>query len=374
MPDSIDYMERYACQVRLKEFGADAQQRLQQSKVLVIGAGGLGCPALLYLAAAGIGTIGIVDDDVVQLSNLHRQVLYTQEDVGKSKAETAAKKLKQQNPGVTVIAHKLRITNKEALSIISNYDLVMDGSDNFATRFMINDACVLLNKPLIFGAVAQTEGQVGIFNHSNEGEPANYRDLFPHLLPDDAAASCREQGILGVVPGVIGLMMATEAIKLISGKGKTLSNKILSYNCFTNQFYQFEISSKESSKQFTPQTAEAFLQTDYLQQSANREWTEIDGEQVNEILSHPKSILVDVRSENELPVIQHIQCIRIPVESLASQQELFQQASEIIVVCAAGVRSRIGAGTLYKLFGNSKQIYSLKGGIQQWKENLNIFS
>ena len=168
--------------------------------------------------------------------------------------------------------------------------------------------------------------------------------------------------------------MATEAIKLISGKGKTLSNKILSYNCFTNQFYQFEISSKESSKQFTPQTAEAFLQTDYLQQSANREWTEIDGEQVNEILSHPKSILVDVRSENELPVIQHIQCIRIPVESLASQQELFQQASEIIVVCAAGVRSRIGAGTLYKLFGNSKQIYSLKGGIQQWKENLNIFS
>ena len=162
MSTQSEYMERYACQIQLKDFGEASQLLLHNAKVLVIGAGGLGCPALMYLAGAGVGAIGIADNDTVHVSNLHRQILFSTDDAGNNKAETAARKLHQLNPDIIINAYPIRVTNQEALSLIAAYDIVLDGSDNFATRFMINDACVLLNKPLIFGAVAQTEGQVGV--------------------------------------------------------------------------------------------------------------------------------------------------------------------------------------------------------------------
>ncbi len=193
MNDNNQY-ERYDRQILLKEFGIASQEKLMQAKVLVIGAGGLGCPALQYLVAAGVGTIGIVDDDVVALNNLHRQVLYNVNDIGLSKAETAVQKLKVLNDEISIRVYNKRLTNKNALSIIKDYDTVVDGTDNFSSRYMINDACVLLNKSLIYGAISKFEGQVAVFNVKDEvnKRAINYRDLFPVPPKEHAILNCAE--------------------------------------------------------------------------------------------------------------------------------------------------------------------------------------
>src|SRR6266496_5267611 len=200
--------ERYQRQILLKEFGEAGQQKLQQAKVLVIGAGGLGCPALQYLAAAGVGTIGIVDNDVVTLTNLHRQILYSTDDIGYPKTERATFKLHQLNSDITITPYNFRLTNKNALNIISDYETIIDGTDNFSTRYMINDACVLMNKPLVYGAISQFEGQVAIFNfrRNENDETVNYRDLFPNPPKEDEILNCEEAGVLGVLPGIVGTM------------------------------------------------------------------------------------------------------------------------------------------------------------------------
>ena len=215
---------RYQRQIQLKEIGQLGQDKISNAKVLVIGAGGLGCPALQYLTAAGVGTIGIVDFDVVEMSNLQRQILYTVDDIGQSKAITAARKLNALNPEVKIEVYNVQITNKNALEIIENYNLIIDGSDNFATRYLINDACMLLDKPLIYGAVLRFEGQIGVFNWTDEttNNKTNYRDLFPKPPDLDSAISCNDVGVLGVIPGIIGTMQATEALKNYYGYWKTI--------------------------------------------------------------------------------------------------------------------------------------------------------
>jgi molybdopterin/thiamine biosynthesis adenylyltransferase len=219
--NSKEKYERYERQILLKEFGVAAQEKLLHAKVLVVGAGGLGCPVLQYLAAAGVGTIGIVDDDVVALNNLHRQVLYNMNDIGLSKAEIAAEKLKALNNEINVVAYNKRFTNKNALEIINAFDVVVDGTDNFSSRYIINDACVLLNKPLIYGAISKFEGQVAVFNVKDEvnKRAINYRDLFPVPPKDDEVLNCADAGVLSVLPGIIGTMQANETIKLIIGIG-----------------------------------------------------------------------------------------------------------------------------------------------------------
>ncbi|MBD0294073.1 MAG: HesA/MoeB/ThiF family protein, partial [Flavisolibacter sp.] len=216
---SNEHNERYQRQVILQEFGEAGQQKLLQAKVLVIGAGGLGCPVLQYLAAAGVGVVGIADDDIVSLTNLHRQVLYSMSDIGKSKVERAAAILRQLNPDIEIIPYHLRLTNKNALDIITAYDIVVDATDNFPTRYLLNDACVLLSKPLIYGAVSKFEGQVAVFNGvGSSGEKSvNYRDLFPVPPQEDEVPNCAEAGVLGVLPGIIGSLQAGEVIKLITG-------------------------------------------------------------------------------------------------------------------------------------------------------------
>ena len=190
---------RYQRQVSLKEFGKSGQQKLLNTKVFIAGAGGLGCPALLYLAAAGIGTIGFADDDVVSLSNLHRQVLFSMDDIGKPKVQVAEKKLKQLNPGITIIPYPVKLTSRNALNIIKEYDVIIDGTDNFAAKYLLNDACVLLDKPLIYGSVSKFEGQVAILNVRDEKNiKCNYRDMFPQP-PVDEIPNCSEDGVLGVV-------------------------------------------------------------------------------------------------------------------------------------------------------------------------------
>ncbi len=218
---------RYQRHLTLSGFGMQAQQKLKHARVLVIGAGGLGCPALQYLAAAGTGTLGIVDDDRVSLSNLQRQILYAEADIGTLKAVTAAARLSAMNPAIACQPYAMRLTAANALDLIRAHDLVVDGSDNFATRYLVNDACVLAGKPLIYGAIQTFQGQASVFNY--QGGPT-YRCLFPDPPDPMDAPNCAEIGVLGVLPGMIGTIQATEAIKVLTGIGEPLSGVLLIFD------------------------------------------------------------------------------------------------------------------------------------------------
>jgi molybdopterin/thiamine biosynthesis adenylyltransferase/rhodanese-related sulfurtransferase len=361
--------ERYQRQLILKGFGAEAQQKLLSASVLVIGAGGLGCPVLQYLVAAGVGTIGIVDDDVVSLSNLHRQVLYNVQMIGRPKVDCAVEVLQQLNPQTRFTVYNERLTNKNAVSILSAFDIVVDGSDNFATRYLVNDACVLLNKPLVYGAISQYEGQVAVFNvQQNNERSANYRDLFPHPPKEGEVLNCAEAGVLGVLPGIIGSMMANETIKLITGAGRLLANKLFTYNTLNNQTYEFELSKRIETASLIPATIEALQETDYdwLCSTATLV-NEIDATAFNEIIADGKAAIVDVREKDELPVITDFSHMQIPLNSLL-QHTAWLTEDTIVIFCLSGKRSAAAAKQLNELFGTSKKIYSLKGGIQQWMQ------
>ncbi len=235
---SGDEYERYSRHLILPEFGIKGQVKLKNSKALVIGAGGLGAPILQYLAAAGVGTIGIVDFDIIDLTNLQRQVLFGIDSVGKSKVRTALSRLQNLNPSIDFIPHEEMLSSANARQIIHQYDLVIDGSDNFPTRYLVNDACVLEGKPLIYGSIFRFEGQVSVFNH-NDGP--NYRDLFPTPPPPDMVPNCAEGGVLGVLPGIIGSLQANEAIKTLTGIGENLSGKLLIVDAATMEFRKLTI-------------------------------------------------------------------------------------------------------------------------------------
>ncbi len=257
--------DRYQRQVILKGFGENAQKKLFNAKVLVIGAGGMGCPALLCLVAASTGTVGIIDDDVILLSNLHRQILYKSADVGHPKAETAARHLKELNPDINIAFYSERLTRHNVLELLNRYDVIVDGSDNFATRYRVNDACVLLNKSLVFGAVSQYEGHLAVFSGKKDKNtiPVNYSDLFPDPPGDNEVFNCAEAGVPGVLTGIIGNMMANETIKLITGTGESLCNKLLTCNALNNQFYEVSINPLPVTALLIPGNEETFRQTDY---------------------------------------------------------------------------------------------------------------
>ncbi len=355
--------DRYQRQLILKGFGAEAQQKLLSASVLVIGAGGLGCPVLQYLVAAGVGTIGIVDDDVVSLSNLHRQVLYNVQMIGRPKVDCAVEVLQQLNPQTRFTVYNERLTAKNAATILSAFDVIVDGSDNFATRYLVNDACVLLNKPLVYGAISQYEGQVAVFNIE---QSVNYRDLFPHPPKEGEVLNCAEAGVLGVLPGIIGSIMANETIKLITGTGVLLVNKLFTYNTLNNQTYELELSKRAATLSLIPATIEALQQTDY-------EWlcgtatliNEIDETTFNELIAEGKAAIVDVREKDEQPVITEFSHMQIPLTSLQKHTAWLTEDT-IVVFCLSGKRSAAAAKQLEEFFGTSKKIYSLKGGIQQW--------
>lgn len=359
---------RYQRQTTLKEFGEAGQEKLSISKVLVVGAGGLGCPALQYLAGAGIGTLGLVDHDIVSLSNLHRQVLYSTDDVGFSKALRAATILRALNPEIDIIAYNEQLNPRNAINIISKFDIVLDGTDNFASRYMINDACVLAYKPLIYGAISRFEGQIAIFNcDAKSGIPeANYRDLFPNPPAEDEILNCAEGGVIGVLPGIIGTMMANEAIKLITGIGTTLSNRLLTYNSSTNQVYEMEIESKKETRSLIPENIPAFQATDYELLCSAQTANQIDITSFEQLILDPSVLFIDVREMNETPIVEEFNHLRLPLSGLKATLE--QISAEIVVLfCQSGKRSLSAARIISKHYGNSKKIYSLKDGIVAWK-------
>lgn len=224
---SKEEFKRYQKQIMLDDIGINGQIKLKQSKVAVIGAGGLGCPVLQYLTAVGVGTIGVIDFDTVEVSNLHRQVLYSAADVGKPKAEIAIQKLSQQNPFIQHVSHQTLLNEENAETILSNYDLIIDGCDNFATRYIVNDACVTLNKPLVYGSILDYDGQMAVFNYKGS---KNLRHIFPDQPNPEDVPSCSENGVLGTVTGIVGSMLAQEAINTILDR-PSLLNTLLIFNC-----------------------------------------------------------------------------------------------------------------------------------------------
>ncbi|HEY2720771.1 MAG TPA: HesA/MoeB/ThiF family protein [Chitinophagaceae bacterium] len=369
MNNNISY-ERYGRQMILRHFGQAGQEKLSQAKILVIGAGGLSCPALQYLAAAGIGKIGIVDDDIVALSNLHRQTLYNVNDIGSSKAERAADALRKMNPEIVTISYNERLTNQNALVILDEYDIIIDGTDNFSSRYMINDACVLLNKPFVYGAVSQFQGQLAIFNYkkTKSDKSVNYRDLFPGPLKENEVLNCAEAGVLGVLPGIIGTMQANETIKLITGIGTPLINRLLTYNALNNHVYELELNTRQETRSLIPEDENAFLQMDY-------DWLcgtgdvpyEIDFSLFNEMLTSGNIDVIDVRELNETPAINEFISLRIPFNQLHENMSLVK-SDTIVMICQSGKKSLQAAKELKTIFGTSKEIFSLRGGIIQWKQ------
>lgn len=360
--------ERYQKQMLLKELGVEGQQLLSRASVLVIGAGGLGCPALQYLAAAGIGRIGIVDFDVVEISNLHRQILYTPEDVGAPKAEVAARRVKALNPDLQVEVFCEKIDTGNALSIIGRFDLVVDGSDNFPTRYLVNDACVLLDKPLVYGAVFRFEGQVSVFNVAARGVKTNYRDLFPEPPNPAEVSDCNEAGVLGVLPGMIGIMQANEAIKLIAGMGTPLCNRLYCYNALENSVYELEIAPRPETRLHLPQTPDAFRKMDYewFCNSHSSDFADLDGPEFDRLRQSGNPQILDVRNWNEWPKVTEFEHLHIPLAELEQHLGHIDAGRPLVIFCQTGVRSITAANLVCRNLPTCS-VYNLKGGILKWK-------
>lgn len=356
-------MKRFERQINLIGFGEASQKKLEQARVLVVGAGGLGCPALLYLAAAGIGTIGIIDGDTVALSNLNRQTLYSESDVGKLKAEVAGNYLSQKYKGLKVEMNSVYLTITNSIHLINSYDLIVDGSDNFQTRYMLNDACVLLKKPLVFGAVYQNEGQVAVFNRiDDKGISTNYRDIFPIQPLPDEIPNCNESGVLGVLPGIIGTMMASEAIKLIAGYGKVLSNKMLLYNLLTNSFFEIDITPNFSGESNCIKTLEDFYKTDYTLECKSAFGIQWDKALLKKKQSPHEVVLIDVRKPEEEPKPDGIDYLNIPFEELLNSTDALLPVKTIYIFCQSGIRSRKATVLLRDRLGHNN-VFTIEGGI-----------
>ncbi len=340
---------RYARHLVLPEIGEGGQLKLKQAKVLVIGAGGLGCPILQYLAAAGVGTIGIIDPDKVEESNLQRQILFSTEDIGMFKAEVAKRKLKALNPGVELQVYCERINVQNALDIVSKYDLVIDGSDNFPTRYLVNDACVIKGKPFVFGSIFKFEGQVSVFNYR---KGPTYRCLYPEPPGEGEVPNCTEIGVLGVLPGICGTLMANEAIKMICGIGEVLSGTLLSFDTMKMEFSSFGIA-------LDPANRKIDKLSDYeLFCGVSNEISAL--ELKSKITRGEDFQLIDVREENEYK-LKNIGGILIPLASLKENLDKIHVEKEIIVHCAMGARSKKAAQILKEK--GFRKVYSLKNGL-----------
>ncbi|WP_316838477.1 HesA/MoeB/ThiF family protein [Pedobacter gandavensis] len=358
--------ERYHRQVILPGFGEAAQLLLSKARVLVIGAGGLGCPALQYLTAAGVGYIGIVDDDTIDLSNLHRQILFTTADVGKLKVRVAMERLEKMNPEVEIIPHPVRLQKENVLDIFKGYDFIIDGTDNFESRYLINDACVLLAKPLIFAAVSGFEGQLAIFNVPDEQQQrCNYRDIFPIPPQYGEVLNCAENGVLGVLPGIIGSMAAAETIKLITGVGRPLVNKLLHYNLLSLEQYEMNISPGNDYQ--IPIHEKDFSNMDYPNSAGfTKEYTEIDAAQLAALQGAASTLIIDVRERHEAPILNEEIFRKVPMSEFGVFMDSDIQEKNIVFICQHGIRSLTAAQAIIEKYGNNKNIFSLQGGIVKW--------
>jgi adenylyltransferase/sulfurtransferase len=354
---------RYQRHLQLKGFGPEAQAKLKNGRVLVIGAGGLSCPALLYLAAAGVGRISIVDDDRVDVSNLQRQILYTESDAGLPKAQVAAHYLRAQNPFIEIVPYMTRFSRVNALALVQAHDVVVDGSDNFSTRYLANDACVMTDRPLVYGAIHGFEGQVCVFNWKGG---ATYRCLFPEPPEPGTVANCAEAGVLGVLPGLIGTVQACEAIKLLTGIGEPLAGRLLLWNALTMNSQTVTLAVDPKNRSIKELPPEGYGETCAVPEKHETEPAELaktrdEGGAVQ---------LIDVREdwEHSRGAIQP--SLHIPLGILEQGMPVpllaeLDPTLPTVVYCASGNRSRRGAELLRERYGFSTAS-SLSGGYKAW--------
>ena len=346
-------MSRYNRHIILSDVGQQGQDRLNTAKVLVIGAGGLGCPILQYLAAAGIGTLGIIDFDTVDVSNLQRQVLFGTSSLGINKAIAAKNRLEDLNPTISIEAISYKLTSKNALELFKDYDIIVDGTDNFATRYLINDAAILTRKPIVYGAIYKFEGQVTVFNY-NQGP--SYRCLFPNPPKEGAVANCSEVGVLGVLPGIIGTMMANEVIKIILGFEGVLSGRLLFYNSRTAEVTSLKVNRNQNE-------INKVLVSPDLEHLNDDTFCDVIIEEINEndLQTLDKVAFIDVRELHEQPNIKLDNCIQIPLGALKENTNRIDSSKTIVAFCQSGIRSKKAVEILKAAGFNS--CYSLKGGV-----------
>jgi len=349
MPDDFT---RYSCQIALPGFSQSAQLLLQKARVLIVGAGGLGCPAAQYLAATGIGTLGIADFDTVSISNLHRQVLYTPADAGLSKAAIACERLQGQNPDIKLVPHEIKITSENVSDIFQQYDLIVDGTDNFETRYLLNDAAVLSGKPLVYGAIYQFEGQVAVWNIKNEDGTCspNYRDLFPEV---DATQipNCAEGGVIPTLAGIIGCMQANEVIKYITKTGELLAGKVLMLDAQTLQSRIIKIGAVNKVKITS------------LKQTVNAPTISVTD--LKKGLEKNLFELIDVRTERERDEFD-IGGKHIPLIELEDHLDYFSGNGIKVLYCATGKRSADAVNVIKQKYPDAN-VFSLDGGLDTIK-------
>lgn len=330
---------RYSRHILLDKVGEIGQQKLKAAKVLVIGAGGLGCPVLQYLTAAGVGTIGVIDFDVVDETNLQRQILFTINDIGKNKAITAKERLEQLNPYVKFEIYPEKLTPKNALEIFKHYDIVVDGTDNFSTRYLVNDACVITNKPLVYGAIYKFEGQVSVFNY--QGSPT-YRCLFPEPPKAGSVPNCSDVGVIGVLPGLIGTQQANEVLKIILEIGTPLSGKLLIFDALQSSSIAINVKRSEEQIEKVLARKNDFENNNYDLFCGIKpilEKDEISSTELKELMQHETLQLLDVREEWEQPKIENYEVLNIPLQKIPFSLEQIYKTKKTVVICQHGVRS-----------------------------------
>src|SRR5213080_4138138 len=366
---SVEELQRYSRHLIMPEVTSEGQNRLKAARVLCIGAGGLGSPAALYLAAAGVGTLGIVDFDEVDLSNLQRQILHGTKDIGRGKLESAQDRLRDINPEIEIELHQCRFSSENATQIVSEYDIVVDGSDNFATRYLSNDVCVFAHKPNVYGSVFRFEGQTTVFA-PHLGGPC-YRCLFPEPPPPDAVPNCAQAGVLGVLPGIIGMLQAIEAIKLIVGIGEPLIGRLLHFDALKVKFRELNLR-RDPQCPVCGENPTIFSPIDYDQfcgAPADEIVPAISVHDVKRKMDAREAFqLIDVRETFEYEIARIDGAKLIPLGEIADRTDELQREQPIVVHCHSGKRSAQAVRLLQQRgFSN---VYNLEGGIDAWSDQI----
>jgi len=332
----------------------EGQEKLKGAKVLVIGCGGLGCPVLQYLAAAGVGFLGVIDYDLVDISNLQRQILFSTEDTGKAKVSVAKEKLEKYNPYIKIIAFNEKLEVSNALDIVGKFEIIVDCTDNFSTRYLVNDACVILNKPLVSGSIYKFEGQVTVFNYLNG---PTYRCLYPNPPQQEIVTNCNEIGVLGTLTGLTGTLMANEVIKIVTRMGNVLNGKLLTFDLLSAHFQIFEYKPDPKNREINK------LSTDY-NMTCDVEIKQITPQELKEKLSRNEPLqIIDVREPEEY-LEKNIGGVLIPLRELEKNMYKIKKDIPAILVCRSGVRSMHAAKILQR--NNYNKLYNLKGGLIEY--------
>ncbi|MEX2569637.1 MAG: molybdopterin-synthase adenylyltransferase MoeB [Cyclobacteriaceae bacterium] len=363
---SSEEFGRYDRQIRLPQFGLMSQTKLKKARVLVVGTGGLGSPLLLYLAAAGVGTLGLIDFDTVDESNLHRQVIFGQNQIGQAKVEAAKERLKEINPHIKVLIYNEKLTSSNAMEIVGDYEVVADGTDNFPTRYLVNDACVLCEKPNVYGSVFKFEGQVSVFNFKNKnGELGpNYRDLYPTPPPAGLVPNCAETGVIGVLPGIIGSMQALEVIKVIIGIGEPLSGKLFIFDALGFESRIFKVKRIPSNPLNGANPSLTHL-IDYEDFCGVMPVKEVTAKQLYQMKRKDAVFqLIDVREKIEFDG-GNLGGVLIPLSQMMDNYQKIDRKKKVVVHCKSGGRSSQAIRSLEEKFGFDN-LYNLKGGIDEY--------